>query len=173
MADISKITLPSGDTYDLKDAYALRLTTEFTPSTFSGVTWAYGSISSADGTVQNTSTSRLNSPYLPLAVAKITPLTGYRFTLAAYDQSEVYQGLWSGSVLEKSATWHRDAVDLTKIGNYKFRICLARDPSSSAAMDLSEGDNVVLTTSVDAMVYYQNFLLSKIAGFTIYDGTVV
>lgn len=173
MADISKITLPSGDTYDLKDAYALRVSTEFTSSVFSGITWAYGSISSADGTIQNTSTSRLNSPYLPLAVSKITPLTGYRFTLAVYDHSDVYQGMWSGTVVEKSATWHRDAVDLTKIGNFQFRVCLARDPSSSAAMDLSEGANAVFTTSVDAMVYYQNFLLNKIAGFTIYDGTVV
>lgn len=173
MADISKILLPSGDLYDLKDAYALRVLTEFIPTVFSGIAWAYGSISSADGTLQNTSTNRLNSPYLPLAVAKIAPQTGYRFTLAVYDHSEVYQGMWSGSVVEKSATWHTDAVDLTKIGNYKFRICLARNPASTAVMDLSEGDNAMLTTSVDAMVYYQNFLLSKIAGFTIYDGTVV
>lgn len=175
MADISKITLPSGATYDLKDSNALRLTKEFTASLFSSITWTQGSISSANGTVAPSSTNRLHTQYLPPAVATVNVLEGYRFTLAAYNHSDVYQGMWNGSSLEKSATWfdEQEQVDLTKIGDYKFRVCMSRNPSGSAAMDPSLGSNVVFTTSVDAMVYYQNFLLNKIAGFTIYDGTVV
>ncbi len=176
MADISKITLPSGDTYDLKDTYALRLTTEFAPSVFSGITWEQGSITSADGAVTTTGINRLHTTsYLPPAIAYIKALSGYRFTLPAYEYDGTYVGMWTGSALEKSATWFAstDTVDLTKIGNYRFRICMSRDPSGSASLDPSLGANIIFTTSVDAMVYYQNFLLSKIAGFTIYDGTVV
>ena len=176
MAYISKIKLPSGDLYDLKDSNALRLTTEFTASLFSGITWAQGSITSADGAVTTTGISRLHTTsYLPPAIAYIKALSGYRFTLPAYEYDGTYVGMWTGSALEKSATWFAstDTVDLTKIGNYRFLICMSRDPSTSASIDPSLGANIIFTTSVDAMVYYQNFLLSKVAGFTVYDGTVV
>lgn len=314
MADISKITLPSGTTYDLKDANALRVLTEFTPSTFSDITWSQGSISYSDGTIA-VATNRLYTSYLPPSVAYLTTQSGFRYTLAAYDYDNTYMGMWTGSALAKSETWntydrtynlldvdnidrikyyivvasgtatltystgnvytlmipctagktytfsrknatsrltaacgaerwddgsnhtllnykapssndrvtitapegatylyifyyrgasdssyddtleeamitegstvlpykpYRDpnattpaVVNLTQIGNYKFRICLSRDPSTDADMNTSLGSNITFTTSVDAMVYYQNFLLNKIAGFTIYDGTVV
>ena len=175
MADIAKITLPSGDTYDLKDSNALRVSTEFTSNTFSGITWENGSILSADGTISYSGTQRIHTTsYIPMAIAYIKPLDGYRFTLPAYDHDGTYVGMWNGSALEKSATWFTstDTVDLTKIGNYRFKVCGSRNPSSTV-IDPSEGANIIFTTSVDAMVYYQNFLLSKIAGFTIYDGTVV
>lgn len=173
MAYISKIKLPSGDLYDLKDLQSLRITTQFTSTVFSSITWTQGSISSSNGTVATSSTNRLHTQYLPPAVAFITPLDGYQFTLAGYNHDEVYQGMWNGTSFAKSATWFTEAVDLTKIGDYKFRVCMSRSPSTSASMDTSLGSNVVFTTSVDAMVYYQNFLLTKLAGFTVYDGTVV
>lgn len=173
MADISKITLPSGATYDLKDSNALRLTTEFTASLFSDITWTQGAISSSNGGIATSSTNRLHTQYLPPAVATVDVLDGYQFTLAAYNHSDVYQGMWNGTSLAKTATWFDEQVDLTEVGDYKFRVCMSRNPSTSAAMDPSLGSNIIFTTSVDAMVYYQNFLLSKIAGFTIYDGTVV
>ena len=93
MAYISKIKLPSGDLYDLKDSNALRLTTEFTASLFSGITWAQGSITSADGAVTTTGISRLHTTsYLPPAIAYIKALSGYRFTLPAYEYDGTYVG---------------------------------------------------------------------------------
>lgn len=181
MADISKILLPSGDIYDIKDAQALRPSTEFTASLFTGITWTQGSVASNNGTTTSTAKSRLNTLYLPLAVATVMPLSGYQITLAAYDYNEVYQGMWDGTTLVKSATWHTDPINLKEIGNYLFRVCAARNPSTGQAMDPSLGENIIFTTSINSMVYYQNYLLTKcqtivddvIDALPIYDGTVV
>ena len=181
MADISKILLPSGDTYDIKDARALRPSTEFTASLFTGITWTQGAIASNNGATYPTSTHRLNTLYLPSAVATVTPLSGYQITLAAYDYDEVYQGMWDGTALVKSGTWHTNPINLREIGNYLFRVCASRDPSTTVAMDPSLGENIIFTTSINSMVYYQNYLLTKcqtivddvIDALPIYDGTVV
>jgi len=47
----------------------------------------------------------LHTQYLPPAVATVSVLDGYQFNLAVYDHSDVYQGMWNGTGLAKSATW--------------------------------------------------------------------
>lgn len=140
---------------------------------FSNISWKSGAIASADGVPVANNKRLYTEFYLPLATAYITPLSGYRFNLAVYDYSGEYQGMWSGTQpVKNTATWFNTQLDLTQVGNYYFRITMARDPDGSN-MSTDLGSNIVLSTTFDKMLYFQNVLLNKVLPLTVYDGTVV
>lgn len=96
--------------------------------------WANGGIASATGVVTK-STTRLVSQELPQSATKIIPASGYKYIIAAYDD-DGYVGMWNGNSLPKSATWLTVATDLKPIGDYIFRLVLAKTNDTAIDTDV-------------------------------------
>ena len=108
--------------------------------------WQRGAIASASGAnSSNTSTTRIRTTtYLDSSIKIVTPKDGYGFYIAAYDASEVYQGMWTGSTLQNSATMLKKEIILSDIGNYKFRLVARR--VDDGAMSVANSEMILLDT---------------------------
>lgn len=106
--------------------------------------WQAGAISASTGAnSSNDSTIRIRTTtYLDSGIKTITPIQGYEFNLAAYNSSNTYQGMWSGTQLGTSTVWLTNEVKLSDVGDYKFRLVVRNASNTNLATNAFE--NIML-----------------------------
>ena len=122
----------------------------FTAAAEASVEWELGAISSSSGANSNSSTRLRTVSYLPADIVEITPASGYRFVLMAYDNG-TYIGAWNGTSYVKTATWLTSKVEASDIGQHDFRIVFARNPDSGT-MTVDEKSNITITRNAGMTV---------------------
>lgn len=124
--------------------------------------WTLGGVGSSYGQT-STSTTRISTKEtLPTGAKSISVSTGYRYLVTAYSSPNWkssnnayvegnYVGCWNGSSYTTSGTWFDSSTvtDLSTLGNYYFRITLARDPDGGT-MSLSEVSNISVPCELDS-----------------------
>lgn len=118
----------------------------FTAAAEASVEWELGAIVSSSGANSNSSTRLRTVSYLPSGIVSITPASGYRFVLVAYDDG-TYIGARNGTSYAKTATWLTNKVEASDLGQHDFRIVFARNPDSGT-MTMDEKSNIVITQNV-------------------------
>lgn len=106
--------------------------------------WQRGAISASTGAnSSDTSTIRIRTTaYLDSTIKYVTPLHGYTYCLAVYDDENAYQGMWNGSSIAKTTAWLSGETNLSSVGNYKYRLVL-RNPTNTN-ISLEEAENMML-----------------------------
>ena len=124
--------------------------------------WIFGGVSTGSGAT-STSTTRISTKEtLPTGAKSISVSPGYRYLITAYSSpnwvsitnttpESNYIGCWNGSSYTTSGTWFDSSTvtDLSTLGNYYFRVTIARDPDDGA-MSLSEVSNVSIPCDLDS-----------------------
>lgn len=130
--------------------------------------WERGALSASTGANSSTSsTIRIRTTtYLDSAIKNVTSLHGYQYCLAVYSNDPTngiaYQGMWTGSAIQKTTTWLSGEVNLSNIGDYKYRLVL-RNPTNTD-ISLNEGQNMML--DVGAVAFEAKIL----SGDDVYKG---
>lgn len=114
--------------------------------------WEVKSYNSSTGE-DLTSSIRLRTGYLSAAIQKIETIPGWEAAVYVFNDSDVYQGVWTGSNIEKSIHWH-NSINLTTITNLysnakKFKVVLRNATNTSQILTTADYDNIYLFTTTD------------------------
>lgn len=110
--------------------------------------WYFGVINYSTGIV-GAAQNFLHTDYLPETIITVKVLEGYKYYLLAYEADDTYVGEWNGTAFTKSnPTVLADPISLKTLGDYKFKLCMAR--SAETAIYMPEATNVVFGYLTDA-----------------------
>lgn len=110
--------------------------------------WYYNAISHTNGEVI-ASANYLHTDYLASNIITVKPLTGYKYYVLAYEGDDTYVGEWTGTEFSKTkATALTDEIKLSSLGNYKYKLCMAKTVES--AIYMQEAVNVVFGYLTDS-----------------------
>lgn len=129
------------DTSDLRSALNSEigiLSAELSNEVNNTYSWATGGIYAADGTPYVATTRLRTSIFTDKKTVGVK--TGYKYSVYAYSDN-VYIGCWDGSVLKKTGAWLTNTINLNIIGDYQFRIVLAKGSDGDIAY--SESVNLI------------------------------
>lgn len=126
-----------------------------------GTIWLQKNYRASDGTV-STLTTRCRTAFLPTGVKAVTPAPGMKVAVYAWNSSDVYQGVWSGSAWSKNSadvTFFQAPIMFARFGaGYKFKVVaaytddrdiptLADAQAAGALIGLSYGPDTTFTAS--------------------------
>lgn len=112
---------------DLKGAISATILQ--TGQTQAPITWEQGTIYSSNGGNRDTGTPAANAIRTNFFdkgdIYSVTPADGYTLFIAAWDNSNTYQGIWNGSSFEKAASSFSTAIVMANMpSTYLYKIVL-------------------------------------------------
>ena len=109
--------------------------------------WEQGAIVSGDGTNTASTTRIRTAGYISKYIDVISPLAGYKFLIAAYDNTGAYKGVWNGTALANAGTWFTSELTVRNLPDYNYRLVFA-DTANGTILP-SAGENCNFKSNVD------------------------
>ena len=107
--------------------------------------WELGGIDQTGKNISSTTRLRIIS-YLPGNVYLVVPKPDRKVIVIAYKDGQ-YHGIWNGAAFTNTAVWLTQSVDLRVIGDYDYRLLIAK--SDNSTLTISDYDIVTLLSKTD------------------------
>jgi len=109
------------------------------------IEWEVGGINASGANLSSSSRLR-TTDYIPENITRLyVPSGDYEFAVYAYDENDTFVGSWTGWDLVSgvTASFHT-SVSLAELGDYSFRIVLRDKADTTAALVITDADNIVM-----------------------------
>lgn len=107
--------------------------------------WQRNGLASASGDASSSTTRISTINYLDDEIGFVSASSGYDFAVFAWDNTDVYKGVWSGSAWVTSGiTWHQNEISLKDLpGGYRYKILAKAHSGASTTITLAECTNIL------------------------------
>lgn len=112
--------------------------------------WQRKGLASASGNTSNSTTRISTIDYLEDDIRFVETTSGYDFAIFAWDNTDVYKGVWDGSAWVTSGiTWHQNEISLKDLpGGYRYKILAKAHSGTSVTITLAECTNILFHAQV-------------------------